>query len=323
MRRRRRAFDVFSISFLDAIACGFGAVILLLIVSLNADRAPAGAPPDVSALLDSAVETRLETTALKERLELSRSVDADARAEAAELEARIRAARAAYEADRREAQRLERRLAKLIPPEERPASAATRTPSPAEERDDEVGGIPVGSEYVIFVIDTSGSMRSIWEKVVGRLEAVIDAHPTVSGFQVVNDNGAYLLPAYKGRWISDTPSRRRSVKKMLRNWNSLSNSSPVEGLEEALERYARPGRRLSVYVFGDEYTGGSYDVVLDSLERHNRDPVSGQPLAEVHALGFFSTAGATSASYLLSSARFSILMREVVRRNRGTYLTVP
>ena len=322
MKRRRRAFDVFSISFLDAIACGFGAVVLLLIVSLNADRAPAGAPPDVSALLDSTLENRAAADALKERLTRSRTADAEARAEAARLARRIRAAKAAYEADRLKARRLERRLAKLVPSEEQRA-AATRTPNPAEKRDDEVGGIPVGSEYVIFVIDTSGSMRSIWDKVVGRLEAVIDAHPTVRGFQVINDNGAYLLPSYKGQWISDTPSRRRGVKQMLKTWNSLSNSSPVEGLEEALRRYARPGRRLSVYVFGDEYTGGSYDEVLESLERYNRDPASGRPLAEVHALGFSAASGAASPSYRLSSSRFSILMREVANRNRGTYLTVP
>ena len=33
MRRRRRPIDTLSLSFLDAISCGFGAVILLLVIS--------------------------------------------------------------------------------------------------------------------------------------------------------------------------------------------------------------------------------------------------------------------------------------------------
>ena len=32
-------------------------------------------------------------------------------------------------------------------------------------RDIEVGGIPVDSDYVIFIVDTSGSMLTIWDKV--------------------------------------------------------------------------------------------------------------------------------------------------------------
>ena len=323
MRKRRRWFEVFSISFLDAIACGFGAVVLLLIVSLNADHAPAGAPPEIDALLDSTAKVRAEVETLKERVARKKGTTAEARAEAARLEKRMSESKAAYEADRMEAQRLEHRMAKLVPPEKRLSAAATRTSRPSEKRDDEVGGIPVGSEYVIFVIDTSGSMQSIWDKVIERLDAVIDAHPKVRGFQIMNDNGTYLLPGYRGKWISDTPSRRRNVKSLLKTWSSFSNSSPVEGIEEALKRYAQPDRKLSVYVFGDEYTGGSYDEVLESLERHNRDPDTGRPLAEVHGLGFFAVAGTTNPSYLLTSERFSILMREIARRNRGTYLTVP
>mgnify|MGYP001172899282 FL=1 len=33
MRRRRRQIEVFNLSFLDVISCGFGAIILLLVIS--------------------------------------------------------------------------------------------------------------------------------------------------------------------------------------------------------------------------------------------------------------------------------------------------
>ena len=34
-----------------------------------------------------------------------------------------------------------------------------------QRRVKEVGGIPVDSEYVVFIIDTSGSMKALWGKV--------------------------------------------------------------------------------------------------------------------------------------------------------------
>ena len=37
-RRRRRDLSVFSLSFLDCISCGFGAVILLFVISLGSER---------------------------------------------------------------------------------------------------------------------------------------------------------------------------------------------------------------------------------------------------------------------------------------------
>ena len=41
-RQRRRSLSVFSLSFLDAMTCGFGAVVLLLLgVALAASYAPA------------------------------------------------------------------------------------------------------------------------------------------------------------------------------------------------------------------------------------------------------------------------------------------
>ena len=36
--KRRREFDIFSMSFLDAVCCGFGAMILLFIVNLIRGR---------------------------------------------------------------------------------------------------------------------------------------------------------------------------------------------------------------------------------------------------------------------------------------------
>ena len=124
--------------------------------------------------------------------------------------------------------------------------------------------VKVDSDYVVFIIDTSGSMKGIRERVMREIGNVLDIHPRVRGFQILNDNGAHLVRAWKGRWIPDTPQRRRSVLGVLRGWNAVSNSSPVEGLEVALRTYGRKSEKVSVYVFGDDYSGSSYDTVIET-----------------------------------------------------------
>mgnify|MGYP001314674937 CR=1 FL=1 len=177
-------------------------------------------------------------------------------------------------------------------------------------KDKEVGGIPVDSEYVVFIIDTSGSMKAIWDKVTKELVNILNIHPKVKGFQILNDNGLHLLGAYKNKWIPDTPSKRNNILKILKNWNSASNSSPVEGLKVALKKYTNNSISTSLYIFGDEFTGSSYTPVFDAisdLRSKNNVRISG--------VGFLSI-GPTND-------RFATLMREIAENNRGTFIGLP
>jgi hypothetical protein len=196
----------------------------------------------------------------------------------------------------------------------RETQRASITTGEAETRDEEVGGIPVDSDYVVFIIDTSGSMQSIWSRVTREVENVIRIHPRIKGFQILNDNGAHLISGYSGRWIPDTKARRDSVIRLFRNWKSASNSSPVEGLEVALKRYVNPNQKVSIYIFGDDYTGSTYDSVIRTLKQANTNRITGEPLARVHAIGFLSPT---------SNGRFETLMREVTRQNNGTFIALP
>ena len=56
-----------------------------------------------------------------------------------------------------------------------------------------VGGIPADSDYIIFVIDTSGSMQSAaWPESSGiEMLNILDVYPEVKGIQVLNDMGQY------------------------------------------------------------------------------------------------------------------------------------
>jgi len=190
----------------------------------------------------------------------------------------------------------------------------TIAPATSITRDEEVGGIPVDSDYVMFIVDTSGSMLSIWDRVAREILHVLQIHPQVKGFQIVNDQGQALLDGYSGRWIPDTPQRRMSVMQVFARWRAASNSSPVEGIQMALKRYAKPGQSTAIYVFGDDYTGSSFDPVIAAITKMNRLQPNGRRLAKIHAVGFLSK---------YTTGRFAILMREMTKENGGTFLALP
>lgn len=310
-KQTRRNSEVFGLSFLDVICCGFGAMVLLVLLS-KTDIVGAALDADLlqSLLQDISAQQKSKTTAQQEQQRL--------RTQARQLEAQSKAIPPPNSKQANLAQ-LQQRLA------EQQAKAQilkTQTNTPAQNEvpntanTDEVvqvGGIPVDSNYIIFIVDTSGSMDKIWERVIDELENVLDIHPKVDGFQIMNDNGAYLISSYAGKWIPDTPSRRKSVLGLMKTWSSFSNSSPVEGLQKALKTYAARTEKLAIYIFGDDYTGGSYDTDLDAIAKLNLDSKTGQPRARIHGIGFLPATGGIAD-------RFATLMREVTRRNRGAFV---
>jgi hypothetical protein len=312
MIRRVRNFQIFNISFLDVISCGFGAVVLLVLIS-KSGVTKSDNTSDVSSLLQNVFQYEATVAELSSYLE-------DQETRLKEIKKQNKASLGDKEKMSKELQGKSDDLAKLqedtrglelVQSSLKTASIAKIT---AKKRDVEVGGIAVDSDYVVFIIDTSGSMLTIWGRVLRTIGEVLDIHPTVRGFQILNDNGVYLLEAYRRRWIPDTPRRRKKVLEALGTWRSTSNSSPVEGLEVALKTYAKPGTKTSIYIFGDDYTGSSFDTVIKKVELLNRNRTTRKPIVKIHGVGFIS-GHATN--------RFSILMREVTKRNGGTFLGLP
>jgi len=182
-----------------------------------------------------------------------------------------------------------------------------------------IGGIPVDSEYIIFVIDTSGSMQSnVWGLVNQKISETLAIYPKVKGVQVMNDMGEYMFPSFRDRWIPDSPQRRRSITNRLRNWAPFSNSSPVEGIEKAVTTFYAPDRKISIYVFGDDF-GGSVEEVVDTIDQINKRDANGDRLVRIHAVGF-----PVHMRQLRGRAfRFAALMRELAYRNDGTFVGLP
>ena len=150
---------------------------------------------------------------------------------------------------------------------------------------------PDDSEYIIFIIDTSGSMfNHVWPMMLKKVEETLNLYPKVKGFQVMNDEGVYMFTDYRGKWIPDTPAQRRTVVERLRTWNAFSNSSPIEGIVEAIRSYHDTDKKIGLYVFGDEFTGPSIDSVVKAVDLINREGETGERRVRIHAIGFPATA---------------------------------
>jgi hypothetical protein len=182
-----------------------------------------------------------------------------------------------------------------------------------------VGGIPDDSEYIIFVIDTSGSMQNYsWPKVLRKVEETLEVYPKVKGIQVLNDMGNYMFNQYAGRWIPDSPRRRKIILQQLTTWRAFSNSSPVEGIEKAIRTFHAWDKEISIYVFGDEFTGESAQRVIDRVAQLNRPDAHGRRLVRVHAVGF--SIDTNDAEFQRTSRRFASLMRQLCVENGGTFV---
>ena len=188
--------------------------------------------------------------------------------------------------------------------------------------EDAVAGIPVDSEYIIFIIDTSGSMQQYnWDRVQRKLEETLDVYPQVKGLQIMNDNGNYMFSQYAGKWIPDTPGRRQAIKNTMRLWRPFSDSNPVDGIIYAISTYWAQDRKISIYVFGDEFSGRSVEHVVRQVDAVNRVDANGDRMVRIHAVGFpFLFRG--NGDIPPTAHKFSQLMRVLCERNGGTFVAL-
>jgi len=180
-----------------------------------------------------------------------------------------------------------------------------------------IGGIPIDSDYVIFIIDTSSSMTTNhWDVNLAIVDEILSLYPHVQGLQVLNDQGTYMYEGTRGRWLADTAQQRKEIRERARRWRAFSQSNPVPGMEEAVRSYWAPDRRVSVFVLGDEFTGDSMQEALDSIGSLNKPGADGRRPLRIHAIGF--PEGADMSPF--TNIRFSALMRLICEQNDGTFV---
>lgn len=325
--RNRREIEGISLSFLDVISCGFGAIILLLVLTkvfepVVIEDTISNLEGYLAALQEELFDLRGEAKDINRKMIRKEDQQSEEIVRLLKLNAELSALKSKNEKtlDKTKVstliegklaaakQSLTDEMAKLLADYRRTAD------------EDKIGGIPVDSEYVIFIIDTSGSMYNYaWPLVLQKVAETLAVYPRLKGIQVMNDMGNYMFTQYAGAWIPDTDARRRAIIDRLRSWNVFSNSSPVEGITKAISTYYKPGRKISLYVFGDEFSGRSIQRVVDVIDRINRTDSKGNRLVRIHGVGF-PVQFANPPRYQETGIKFSILMRTLCEKNGGTFV---
>ena len=329
MRRRgRRPIEIFNLSFLDVVSCGFGAIILLLvIVKISEPHVIERLAVDLTGLVQrleaELFEIRGDTTVLNRELLSKQQQLSEIKEKLARLKGDLSDIRGQYSSTRHEhdaqtiiegqlsaaKQSLSAEMRRLL------GANYQRTLARAT-----IGGVPVDSEYIIFIIDTSGSMKqSAWPGVLRKVREVLAIYPHVKGIQVMNDMGDYMFSQYQGKWIPDTPARRKAILKRLAGWQPFSNSSPVEGVEAAIRHFHARDKRISLYVFGDDFARGSIQAVLDTVGQLNRADKSGKTRVRIHTVGF-PVLFDFSDGLPINAVRYAALMRRLAETNNGSFV---
>ena len=334
---RRRQTEIFSLSFLDCICCGFGAIILIFVISIGSrqreqldvllalQRALAEQAAALTRIEAAQLEARREQQRIAPRLEEARRRQESLQAMIDQLERSLRQEKKGQQALLVDLDELRQEIAARQRKPDHELKLKEVPPAPV--------GLPVGSNFLAFVVDTSGSMRDpnfggLWPVVIRTIETVLDAYPNVQGIQLIDGDGRFILGrrgSGTAGWLPDTPQTREAIKRTLRRYDQDTVSNPVPGIYNAMRFLfdkENPGMRMGIFVFGDEFNSPqSADEVIRRLDELNPASEQGARAVTINAVGF-----PTTIRYQFSMGntglRFANLMRTVTYLHGGAFIAL-
>jgi hypothetical protein len=300
---RGRAPEEFSLSFLDVICCGFGAIILLLMITKTAE--PQIIEASTINLEGTLVELQQQVFDIRgETKILNRDLNAK-QGQLSEHEQRIAILRG-------QMANVKSRYDSLQVQTSSNAAIAGELAVTKQALNQLIGGILVDKEYVIFIVDTSRSMRDQWPRVIAEVGNVLAIYPTLKEFQVWDADGNSINE--ETEWIGDSPEARKDTLQDIKRWPSNSKSTPQPALEKAFKDYGRSGLKIAIYVFGDDFEGGSVDKLVKRVDSLNRLDDNGRRMISINAVGIPNT------PYVANPHGFAHLMRRLSYKNSGSFV---
>lgn len=312
MSKQRKISELFSMSFLDIMACGFGALVLILLISefqesevkqvennadifLKAQEEKAKKIIKVESLdklmssnIEDLISTRQRLDVLKMELEKKSLISAKLNDLASDTDFQIS----------------KQRLKSLS--------------APMEQK--EASGIKLDSRYLVFIIDTSGSMEP-WVKIVQEIDNLIQTFPDLEGYMVMNDNGSIFHGG--DPWLNPTKTNRSASIGILRanraKYGSLSN--PIVGLKKVIRVWGDKYKDLGVFIMGDDILDQTSRIETISQEvlKLNTD-LSGKTKVRVNAVGFLTSRA--NISQQQGNKNYLMLMRELTEQSGGAMVVV-
>lgn len=88
----------------------------------------------------------------------------------------------------------------------------------------------------------------------------------------------------------------------------------------AIQHFYAADKKISIYIFGDDFSRGSIQGVVDTVARINRTGKE-QGRVRIHAVGFPVLLSEQAAQ--INVARFAALMRKLAEDNNGSFVGLP
>ncbi|WP_269523774.1 hypothetical protein [Coraliomargarita parva] len=326
---KRRPIEVFSMSFLDCLCCGFGAILLLFLLSIGSGKAGVQSPVDNNTLESLRQQlARLEADVADKASRLDAAINSRETMEARQkILSKIRELESTL-ADLQ--QDLDARKANLSTSQKAAAEAKRLLQSFKYENLPPIG-LPAEATHVAFVIDTSGSMRNQLTKqlhygVIEQITELLDSLPEVKSIQFLDTSGNYMLSGRSRIWLPDTPGLRQQALRSVLNYPVLSVSDPEPGIRRALldlKPSLNANERMSVYMLGDDFRGNTQSFLL-KLDRLNpRNPANGKRAVSISAVGFPTLISPFQIGAPQGNTRYANIMREIAEEHGGVLILKP
>ena len=330
-RRKRRDLSVFSLSFLDCISCGFGAVILLFVISLGSERLVI---VDIRDTLEKLYQERIAELASiqAKNKNFIKLIQHESEKEEDKLE-RVKSMQTQIDElinAIKEAEYGQKALVVDVDQMEKALDAREREIEIPQNESALPIGVPVASNHLIFVIDTSGSMRDpntgrIWKIITDKIEETLQIYPIVDAIQIFDADGNFIVRSIRGQWFPDGPVIRKSIVRAILSYEHHSQSNPVPGVMRAI-RFSEPDpkdekKKIGIYVFGDEFTQTA-DKVLNRIDQLNPADEDGKRAVTINAIGFPQVIK-YERHFTRTGLKFANLMRELTYRHGGAFIGNP
>lgn len=298
MRRKRKETEVFSLSFLDCVCCGFGAVLLLFVLtaSRKAEQMDVAQSQIIELIGQMENEIDLKDKEIEDKkltlaFETQRAEDSGARLDQAkkhhtELDERLKLLLMQLAA-------IEEELGKLIADKENMPKQEEKTPIPIPnpDRRQYLTGFDILGDQVLFLVEASGGMTADtiveasewagksererkeapkWKRVKSALKWMIANLKEGSNYKIIFFNSDLIpLEVGFGREWFDPMDNNLTVEVL----NAIDDIVPADGanLERAFqivnELPVEPDRLVLICdglpTLADSYTTGGNQVVYD------------------------------------------------------------
>ena len=312
--KEKKTTEVFSMSFLDIMACGFGALVLILLISEFNEVEIIENKYTAELFLTKQEEIVTKTNELNEfdneltsKLKNLISIQEELDKVKENLNERTNIAESLTETSQLKQSQIIVKKADQKQPEKQVVAS----------------GIRIDSRYLIFIIDNSGSMyyAAPWRSVIKEIESIITTFPNLEGFMVMNDTGRTIIGA--GNWVKPTKANRIDAVNKLRTVNVVSQSNPIPAIEKSINFYGKKFDDVGIFIVGDDINENK-DVDKRLLEINRINTKSdGSKYVRINALGFL-TSRSSNQAYATpeDNEKYLTLMRELTEQNGGTLVVI-